>query len=229
MLTDQNCQMILTFQFLLNIYLLDEQQPNWRFGGFYLPPMPGLWERNPQLSHITLQPEGGGENLHPVYIITSSCPETGPTTQASRPWFRGHRKNSLQPDYIEAVPWVLPSRENLAMNAVKPNEGPGFMDPKTLSCRCKATPGFPLLHPSAPLISPLMRDPWWLCNVLPVTTDGCVTCPNWSLISTPGDRVLPPVCCTFHPHTTHITQFPPSKAHISFLFLFANNLLSQCR
>ena len=170
-----------------------------------------------------------GENLHPVYIITSSCPETGPTTQASRPWFRGLRKNSLQWDYIEAGLWVLPSRENLPLVAVKPNEGPGFMDPKTLSCRCKATPGFPLLHPSAPLISPLMRDPWWLCNVLPVTTDGCVTCPNWSLISTPGDRVLPPVCCTFHPHTTHITQFPPTKAHVSFLFLSANNLLSQCR
>ena len=189
-----------------------------------------MGEKSSIITHY-LAARGWGENLHPVYIITSSCPETGPTTQASRPWFRGHRKNSLQPDYIEAVPWVLPSRENLAMNAVKPNEGPGFMDPKTLSCRCKATPGFPLLHPSAPLISPLMRDPWWLCNVLPVTTDGCVTCPNWSLISTPGDRVLPPVCCTPHPHphTTHITQFPPSEAHVSFLFLFVIDLLSQCR
>ena len=33
---------------------------------FRVPPMPGLRWRNPQLSHITLRPGGGGENLHPI-------------------------------------------------------------------------------------------------------------------------------------------------------------------
>ena len=62
---------------------------------------PNAWfmrEKSSIITHYLAAP-GVGENLHPIYIITSSCPSTLPTIPASRPGFRGHRKKSLWEDY----------------------------------------------------------------------------------------------------------------------------------
>ena len=190
--------------------------------------MPGLWGRNPQLSHISLQPEGGGENLHPVYIITSSCPNLDSTSiPASRPWFRGHSKKSLQGDYIGQGLRVLPSCEIrtgiLFFSSWKvpskwvPNVCLGFMDPKTLPCRCKPPSISPPWHP-------LMHSPWWTPGTpWCVTPDDCVTCPNWSLISTTGDSTAVDYTCPTHKHTLPLCIIFSFTFFWLFNFFFFNH------
>ena len=71
---------------------------------------PNAWfmrEKSSIITHYLAAP-GVGENLHPIYIITSSCPSTLPTIPASRPGFRVHRKKSLREDYTGQGLMVLP-------------------------------------------------------------------------------------------------------------------------
>ena len=168
------------------------------------------------LNYHTLpcSPRVGGEFTPRIYnyIFLPPYPYLCPAIPASRPWFRGHGKKSLQGDYIGAgfegftLVWNPDTDSVLFLLKMPANWVPnvcvGFMDPKTLSCRCKA----PSLHPGAPLI----------CAPCCVHPDDCVTCPNWSLISTTGDSAVD-YTCPAHKH--------PLSPHNIF-FLQFNNFLS---
>ena len=65
---------------------------------FRAPPMPGLRWRNPQLSHITLRPGGGGRIYTPYNYIW----------KPSRSWFRARSKKSPWGDYTSSGHAFIP-------------------------------------------------------------------------------------------------------------------------
>ena len=76
---------------------------------FRAPPMPGLRWRNPQLSHITLRPGGGGEFT--PHIITSGNPHDpgfGPEAKSPRGEITHHLATLLSPFWYAVMP--LPTR-----------------------------------------------------------------------------------------------------------------------
>lgn len=165
------------------------------------------------LNYDTLlcSPRVGGEFTPRIYNYiflpptpSPPTPYLHPTIPASRPWFRGHGKKSLEGDYIGAGLRVLPPCEIQTGVLFLPTWK--YQANEIQMCRFQCGSENSFAQVQSPSLDPC--TPW--CTPWCVTPDDCVTCPNWSLISTTGDSQ----------RRLHLSS-PQTPSLSAYYFLFA--------